>query len=656
MSQLADKTFVLSAAAQTDPGHKRHNNEDYVGYTIPKDHTVLLNYGALFVVCDGVGGGSAGEVASEHAVKTVLRAYYQTPVEDSPEDRLSSAIQEANADIYNLNQEHSERREMATTVVAAVIIGQRLIVAHAGDSRAYFVRKGIAQQLTEDHSLVAEMVRSGDITAEQARVHPMRNRITRSLGLDEDVTVDINTYSVQLYDSLVLCTDGLSGSVREEDIAKITNMPSTARAAKHLVALAAARDGKDNITALVVNLIPTQLARQDELETQLPRSRQMKKRLPVPAIAGIIAAVLVTSIAGFVGIKAARDNTSRIEMYGVLTKEARATITSDHTQTTVASTADADAQKTATSIKKTLSPLAPEAKVTVSPTIKTKTTISPTTGAEATPVAVALPGKIVYQHKSLDGTRKIYIMNADGSGQKLLTDDAFDNQSPAWSPDGKLIAFASNRDENVEIYVMNADGTNKKRLTYDPAEDNYPAWSPDNTRIAFASFRDGNAEIYVINVDGSGLRRLTENNAEDNFPTWSPINDQIAFSTDRDGNWEIYVMNADGSALKNLTNDPNRDWSPAWSVDGQKIAFSSSRGFGGLLANIYVMKADGSDQNALTDTKAKNYSPNWSPDGSYIAFSSDQTGTVEIYVIKADGTEKENPIPNAEGGYPSWSR
>ena len=117
-----------------------------------------------------------------------------------------------------------------------------------------------------------------------------------------------------------------------------------------------------------------------------------------------------------------------------------------------------------------------------------------------------------------------------------------------------MVVFESDRDGNSEIYVMWADGSAQKRLTDNPAGDHHPSWSPDGSRIAFESDRDGNSEIYVMNADGSSQRRLTDNSYDDNFPSWSPDSSQIAFSTDRDGKVEVYVMNSDGSDQSRLTN------------------------------------------------------------------------------------------------------
>ena len=173
--------------------------------------------------------------------------------------------------------------------------------------------------------------------------------------------------------------------------------------------------------------------------------------------------------------------------------------------------------------------------------------------------------------------RAVVVAPKPAPATRLTFDDAFDS-SPAWSPDGRRIAFESERDGNDEIYVMNADGSGVARLTVNDAIDGSPAWSPDGQRIAFDSLRDDNFEVYLMNADGSGVTRLTNNDARDWHPVWSPDGRRIAFESNRDGNAEIYLMNPDGSGVVRLTYNGAADWvSPAWSPDGRRIAFVSYR-------------------------------------------------------------------------------
>ena len=187
--------------------------------------------------------------------------------------------------------------------------------------------------------------------------------------------------------------------------------------------------------------------------------------------------------------------------------------------------------------------------------------------------------------------------------------------SPAWSPDGKWLAF-SFRNPGVgavpDIFVMETAGNKVEQLTHHPGNDAAPSWSPDAEKIAFLSSRDGNAEIYVMNRDGGQKRNLTNHPASDARPAWSPDGQKIAFYSDRENSQDdIYVMNADGTNVVNLTRHPAEDRLPAWSPDGKWIAFRSARArdWGW---EIYVIDANGGNQTQVTKTLfAHNGSPSW---------------------------------------------
>jgi len=205
----------------------------------------------------------------------------------------------------------------------------------------------------------------------------------------------------------------------------------------------------------------------------------------------------------------------------------------------------------------------------------------------------------------------LYTVDANGRGRRaVLADPLVGFWGPAWSPDGTQIAFHSNRDGNYEIYVMNADGSDVRRLTNNMVDDGQPSWSPDSSQIAFISARDGNLEIYVMDSSGEDVRRLTNDDAGDLYPSWSPDGSRIAFSTARDGGWEIYVMNADVGSVRRLTNNWADDWFPSWSPDSEQICFASS-----VDGNweIYAVKADGSNLRRLTFTlNISDTMPAWS--------------------------------------------
>jgi Tol biopolymer transport system component len=240
---------------------------------------------------------------------------------------------------------------------------------------------------------------------------------------------------------------------------------------------------------------------------------------------------------------------------------------------------------------------------------------------------------------------EIYAMRADGSGQTRLAFNRDGTQAeyidPAWSPDGRRLAFASGPPGANQLYVMNADGSDRRRLTEGEGNPGRPAWSPDG-RLAFQSRRSGNSEIYVLNADGSGFANptnLTNHPADDLLATWSPDGGRLAFTSNRDGRWQIYAMNADGSGQTRLTHTAAFDVLGAWSPDGQQIAFHSNRDGNW---EIYVMNADGSEQTRLTRNDALDYLPAWSPDGRRLAFASNRDGNFEVYVMNADGSEQTN--------------
>jgi TolB protein len=193
----------------------------------------------------------------------------------------------------------------------------------------------------------------------------------------------------------------------------------------------------------------------------------------------------------------------------------------------------------------------------------------------------------VYDHlEGTDGKLRIDVIDADGSGRKTLIPHLAFEESPRWSPDGRLVAWVSTRDKDQNIYVIGADGKNPRRLTSDLAPDNNPSWSPDGRQIAFCSGRAGNLQIFAMNADGGNVRRLTHQPRMDYWPVWSPDGKRIAFTSNRDGNYEIYAMNADGTGQRNLTGHPAQDNYATWSPDGRRLAFISNRGGG---YGIYVM-------------------------------------------------------------------
>lgn len=243
----------LNVAQRTDVGRKRFHNEDSVAHIVPKDPTMMAKKGALFIVADGMGGHAAGEVASEIAVNTVCNVYYQDTGDDVP-TALETAVKSANAIIYQQAVENTAQHGMGTTCVAAVLRGNVVCIANVGDSRAYLVRNGLVRQLSQDHSWVAEQVRSGAMTEGEAQTHAMRNMITRSLGFYPDVDVDLFVEQVVEGDSVVLCSDGLSGMVNDHELLKIVDHFAPQESVYRLIELANAQGGVDNITVLIARV------------------------------------------------------------------------------------------------------------------------------------------------------------------------------------------------------------------------------------------------------------------------------------------------------------------------------------------------------------------------------------------------------------------
>jgi PPM family protein phosphatase len=233
---------VTDSAGFTDPGRKRRRNEDSFVIDPP-----------LFAVADGMGGAQAGEVASRLAA-AAFREYHDADDLD-PEERLVAIIQEANRRIYERAEGDTDVSGMGTTITAALVAADGLVIGHVGDSRAYRLRDGRFEQLTDDHSLVADLVRSGRLTPEEADAHPQRSVITRALGTDPHVDVDTFTVPAERNDLFLLCSDGLSTMVDDEEIRDLlTRADDLEQAGKGLVKAANKAGGEDNITVVLFRL------------------------------------------------------------------------------------------------------------------------------------------------------------------------------------------------------------------------------------------------------------------------------------------------------------------------------------------------------------------------------------------------------------------
>jgi PPM family protein phosphatase len=230
---------LADSAGKTDPGRKRRHNEDAFVLEPP-----------LFAVADGMGGAQAGEVAARIAA-AVFREYHEAD-ELAPPERMSAIIQEANRRIYERAQSDANASGMGTTITAAIVESGGVAIGHVGDSRAYRLREGRLEQLTQDHSLVADLLRDGRLTPEEAEAHPQRSVITRALGTDSQVDVDTETVDAAPGDVFLLCSDGLTTMVSDERILELLQSSSSLeQAAKALVKAANRGGGEDNVTVVL---------------------------------------------------------------------------------------------------------------------------------------------------------------------------------------------------------------------------------------------------------------------------------------------------------------------------------------------------------------------------------------------------------------------
>jgi protein phosphatase len=241
--------------AITDPGRKRRRNED--AYVIEPP---------LFAVADGMGGAQAGEVASKLAAGAVKEGR----AERGGEARIVSLIQEANRRIYDRSTADPNVSGMGTTMTVALVENGQVAFGHVGDSRAYLIRDGSLEQLTEDHSLVAELIRSGKLSPEEAETHPQRSVITRALGTDPDVDVDTFTIAAQVGDLFLLCSDGLTTMVPNSSILDLveSNRGNLDGALRALVGAANRGGGEDNITVVAFEIADTVLVRDGDTREQ----------------------------------------------------------------------------------------------------------------------------------------------------------------------------------------------------------------------------------------------------------------------------------------------------------------------------------------------------------------------------------------------------
>jgi protein phosphatase len=243
-------------AQRSDPGRMRAHNEDYLGSVAPATPAEARSHGWLFALADGVGGQERGEVASKAAIESVVSGFRGARAGEPPAALLSRLVQSANAHVWEIGMAAGPGGvNMATTIVACALRFDRAVIAHAGDSRCYLIRKGQASLLTRDHTVASAQLRLGRRSARDAGAAETRHLLTRSLGTNMLVNVDIAEHQIVPGDVLVLCSDGLHGAVDAGEFARIlTPGRDLETGARELVAMANQYDGSDNISVLAARV------------------------------------------------------------------------------------------------------------------------------------------------------------------------------------------------------------------------------------------------------------------------------------------------------------------------------------------------------------------------------------------------------------------
>ena len=241
----------MRIVSKTDVGLARRSNQDaYATGELPGGV-------AWAVVCDGMGGANGGNVASALAVKTISEqissTYREGMSSNSVRTMLESAITAANVAVYDLSRQTEDLAGMGTTVVACVVVDGVAHISHVGDSRAYRFSPERIEQITRDHSYVQRLIEDGRLTAEEAKRYPHRNIITRALGVEERLLEDYNEVSLEKEDAILICTDGLSGSVEEEEMLEVFRQASFYEYPDRLVRLANGKGGSDNVTVVILS-------------------------------------------------------------------------------------------------------------------------------------------------------------------------------------------------------------------------------------------------------------------------------------------------------------------------------------------------------------------------------------------------------------------
>lgn len=241
----------MEVFSKTDVGKQRNSNQDACFTGRLYENTTLV------IVCDGMGGANAGNVASEMAIKCISdyvgKSFRRKMDENDMAEMLKNALISANIEIYDTSRKNSDFSGMGTTAVVSIVKNDKAVICHVGDSRAYLVNDSVTQ-LTKDHSIVQSLIESGKLTPDEAKTHPRKNVITKALGAEEDIIPDILTVDLKEKDNLLFCTDGLTNYVENPDILNIFTTNEINSVATALVERANQNGGGDNITVVTITV------------------------------------------------------------------------------------------------------------------------------------------------------------------------------------------------------------------------------------------------------------------------------------------------------------------------------------------------------------------------------------------------------------------
>lgn len=286
-------------------------------------------------------------------------------------------------------------------------------------------------------------------------------------------------------------------------------------------------------------------------------------------------------------------------------------------------------------------------------------------GSPATAASPALDEAIVWSHPTgLTTDAEVFAMRPDGTAKRRVTENGQNDFFPAWSPDGRALAYESSSATDVDVWILDVRG--ERNLTNDPGHANrYPSWSPDGSQLVYSrqSPFTGTGPLFTIRRDGSAPTRITSASGVNENPSWSPDGQLIAFVSDRSGNHDLWVVRPDGTGLQQLTDTPDiQEGNPDWSPDGTRLAYDVCRSATfpcpGSAPNyeIVTANADGSGLRFLTHVAGIDANPAWSPDGSRLVFRSDRTGFTHVWTMTATGGDlTQLTTRNFTGGVdPDW--